>query len=60
MLDPTTFSTGSYGWKGSKRIEVELPSPNGGEEKEKVKVMMTCVFLPLHCDACAESVIVQN
>lgn len=36
-LVPTTFSTGSYGWKGNKRVEVEL---EGGEGK-KVKVMLT-------------------
>ena len=44
-LVPSTFATGSYGWKGSKRFTVELPSPEGaeGEEKEKVHVMLTCV-----------------
>ncbi|KAM5542732.1 hypothetical protein V8D89_003693 [Ganoderma adspersum] len=42
-LVPSTFATGSYGWKGSKRFTVELPSPEGaeGEEKEKVHVMLT-------------------
>jgi len=36
------FSTGSYGWKGSKRIIVELPNPEGEDkEKEKVHVMVT-------------------
>ncbi|KAI0781434.1 hypothetical protein BD413DRAFT_489554 [Trametes elegans] len=44
-LLPSTFSTGSYGWKGSKRITIELPSPDGGGEKEKVHVMLTCVPL---------------
>lgn len=44
-LVPSTFATGSYGWKGSKRFTVELPAPEGadGEEKEKVHVMLTWV-----------------
>ncbi|KAJ3508951.1 hypothetical protein NLJ89_g5476 [Agrocybe chaxingu] len=42
-LVPSTFSTGSYGWKGSKRITVEL---QGGETdaeggKEKVTIMLS-------------------
>ncbi|KAI0323313.1 hypothetical protein GY45DRAFT_1332619 [Cubamyces sp. BRFM 1775] len=39
-LVPSTFATGSYGWKGSKRLTIELENPNaeGGEEKEKEKV----------------------
>ncbi|KAI1791488.1 hypothetical protein LXA43DRAFT_1061259 [Ganoderma leucocontextum] len=43
MLVPSTFATGSYGWKGSKRFSVELQNPEGaeGEEKEKVHVMLT-------------------
>jgi hypothetical protein len=44
-LAATSFSTGSYGWKGSKRIVVELPSADGGENAEKVHVMLTCVFI---------------
>jgi len=46
-LVASSFSTGSYGWKGNKRITVELQNPEGGEqnEKEKVQVMLTCVFL---------------
>ncbi|EJF62700.1 hypothetical protein DICSQDRAFT_57734, partial [Dichomitus squalens LYAD-421 SS1] len=40
-LVPSTFATGSYGWKGSKRFTVELENPDGGEEKEKVHVMLT-------------------
>lgn len=45
-LVPSSFSTGSYGWKGSKRITVELQNADGGldGEKEKVQVMLTCVF----------------
>ncbi|KAK1219831.1 hypothetical protein PQX77_017405 [Marasmius sp. AFHP31] len=37
-LVPSTFNTGSYGWKGSKRITVELEN---GEDKEKVQVQLT-------------------
>ncbi|KAI0032335.1 hypothetical protein K488DRAFT_50124, partial [Vararia minispora EC-137] len=40
-LLPSTFSTGSYGWKGSKRLTVELADPEGGDSKEKVQVMLT-------------------
>jgi len=40
-LLPSTFSTGSYGWKGSKRLTVELADSAGGDEKEKVQVMLT-------------------
>ena len=40
-LVPSSFSTGSYGWKGSKRIAVELESSE--DTKEKVQVMLTCV-----------------
>ena len=39
-LVPSTFATGSYGWKGNKRFTVELENPEGGE-KEKVHVMIT-------------------
>lgn len=42
-LVATSFNTGSYGWKGSKRITVELQNGDGGAEKEKVQVMLTCV-----------------
>ena len=42
-LVPSTFATGSYGWKGNKRFTVELENPEGGEEKEKVHVILTCV-----------------
>ncbi|KAI0373222.1 hypothetical protein BV20DRAFT_1111564 [Pilatotrama ljubarskyi] len=42
-LLPGTFATGSYGWKGSKRLTIEIQNPDGGEgaEKEKVHVMLT-------------------
>ncbi|KAG5651503.1 hypothetical protein H0H81_008397 [Sphagnurus paluster] len=39
-LVPSTFSTGSYGWKGSKRIVVELDNPET-DVKEKLQVMLT-------------------
>ncbi|PFH52495.1 hypothetical protein AMATHDRAFT_140125 [Amanita thiersii Skay4041] len=39
-LNPSSFNTGSYGWKGSKRITVELDDAEGGE-KTKVQVMLT-------------------
>ncbi|KAI0648366.1 hypothetical protein C8Q79DRAFT_571494 [Trametes meyenii] len=38
-LLPGTFSTGSYGWKGAKRLTIEIENPDGGE-KEKVHVML--------------------
>ncbi len=44
-LVPSTFATGSYGWKGNKRFTVELDNPDGGE-KEKVHVILTCVRSP--------------
>ncbi|KAL0569132.1 hypothetical protein V5O48_012845 [Marasmius crinis-equi] len=37
-LVPSSFATGSYGWKGSKRIAVELEN---GDGQEKVQVMLT-------------------
>lgn len=39
-LVPSKFATGSYGWKGSKRVSVNMPNPEGGEG-EKVQVMIT-------------------
>jgi hypothetical protein len=42
-LVPSSFSTGSYGWKGSKRITVELQNSEDGDAKEKVQVMLTWV-----------------
>ncbi|KAJ3981107.1 hypothetical protein F5890DRAFT_1575274 [Lentinula detonsa] len=38
-LLPSSFNTGSYGWKGSKRLAVELENDTG--TKEKVQVMLT-------------------
>ncbi|KAK7055115.1 hypothetical protein R3P38DRAFT_2845194 [Favolaschia claudopus] len=35
-----SFKTGSYGWTGSKRLNIELLNPEGGD-KEKVSVMLT-------------------
>jgi hypothetical protein len=42
-LRPCSFTTGSYGWKGSKRLAIDLVDPTGGEKK-KVQVMLTYVF----------------
>jgi hypothetical protein len=39
-LVATEFKTGSYGWKGSKRVTIELPNHDGGET-EKVQVMIS-------------------
>ncbi|KAI0047025.1 hypothetical protein FA95DRAFT_1559455 [Auriscalpium vulgare] len=39
-LAPSTFATGSYGWKGNKRLTVELPDPDGSGATEKVHVML--------------------
>jgi len=38
--EPGTFTTGSYGWKGSKRFTVELIDPRSGERND-VQVMLT-------------------
>ncbi|KAF8894754.1 hypothetical protein BD779DRAFT_861987 [Infundibulicybe gibba] len=40
-LVPASFNTGSYGWKGSRRITVELENKTDGGEKETVQVMLT-------------------
>jgi hypothetical protein len=42
-LVPASFKTGSYGWKGSKHITVELQNDDADGEKEKVTVMLTWV-----------------
>lgn len=39
-LVPSTFKTGSYGWKGNKRVTVELQNSESGE-MEKVQVLFT-------------------
>jgi len=39
-LEPSSFSTGTYGWKGSKRIAIEVNNPDTGE-KEKLQVQLT-------------------
>ncbi|CAE6525051.1 unnamed protein product [Rhizoctonia solani] len=36
-MQPTAFQTGSYGWKGSRRMTIPLP---GGAEGETVTVMI--------------------
>ena len=33
-LIPVEFKTGSYGWKGHKRVTIEVENPEGGD-KEK-------------------------
>ncbi|KAF8590503.1 hypothetical protein K439DRAFT_1611906 [Ramaria rubella] len=38
-LLPTDFSTGSYGWKGARRLTIELQGSEG-KEKESVQVMI--------------------
>jgi hypothetical protein len=43
-LLPASLSTGSYGWKGSKRITVEIENPEGGD-KDKIQVQLTYVAL---------------
>ncbi|KAH9977323.1 hypothetical protein BGW80DRAFT_1167219 [Lactifluus volemus] len=40
VAQPSTFTTGSYGWKGNKRLTVELVDPSSGE-KTNVQVMLT-------------------
>ena len=49
-LTPATFNTGSYGWKGNKRVTIELENQETGE-KEKVQVMMTyvCTHFAVSC-----------
>jgi hypothetical protein len=42
-LQPCSFTTGGYGWKGKERLAVDLVDPTGGEKKE-VQVMLTYVF----------------
>ncbi|CCO26195.1 hypothetical protein BN14_00213 [Rhizoctonia solani AG-1 IB] len=36
-MQPSTFNTGSYGWKGARRMTIPLP---GGAEGETVTVMI--------------------
>ena len=45
-LVPSAFSTGSYGWKGSKRVTVELQAGEVGPDgtREKVQVILSYVF----------------
>ncbi|KAF8919204.1 hypothetical protein CPB85DRAFT_1429830 [Mucidula mucida] len=42
-LTAATFSTGSYGWKGTKRFAVELPGD--GDEKETVQVILNATVM---------------
>jgi len=39
-LQPSSFSTGTYGWKGSRRTTIEVDNPDTGE-KEKLQVQLT-------------------
>jgi len=39
-LRPSSFTTGTYGWKGSKRITIEIDNPDTGE-KERLQVQLT-------------------
>lgn len=39
-LVPSSFTTGSYGWKGNKHVTVELQNIETGK-KEQVEVMLT-------------------
>jgi len=39
-LLPSSFNTGSYGWKGNKRLTIEIDNPDGSG-KEKVHVQLT-------------------
>jgi len=39
-LQPCTFTTGSYGWKGSKRLVIDIVNPIS-DEKKSVQVMLT-------------------
>lgn len=43
-LSPSTFATGSFGWKGHKRMVVEVPKAEGEGEGEKVHVTLTYVL----------------
>ncbi|KAI0303517.1 hypothetical protein B0F90DRAFT_1590350, partial [Multifurca ochricompacta] len=40
-LQPSTFTTRSYGWKDGKRLALELVDSGSSEEKVKVQVMLT-------------------
>ncbi|KAH7914063.1 hypothetical protein BJ138DRAFT_1144558 [Hygrophoropsis aurantiaca] len=40
-LVPSSFSTGSFGWKGNKRMTIEIPAKEEGGENETVHVMLT-------------------
>jgi len=40
VLQPCTFATGSYGWKGNRRLAIDIVDPMSGE-KNKVQVMLT-------------------
>lgn len=39
-LQPSSFTTGTYGWKGSKRVTIEVDNPDTGE-KERLQVQLS-------------------
>lgn len=51
-LQPSSFNTGTYGWKGSKRVTIEVDNPDTGE-KEKLQVqlryVLSCPLIPNVC-----------
>src|SRR6267142_1363543 len=60
-LQPCTFTTRSYGWKGSRRLAIDIADPGSGE-KNKVQVMLSYVPLTIEFLPCRanESVNKQN
>ena len=52
-LQPSSFSTGTYGWKGSKRVMIEIDNPDTGE-KEKLQVQLRYeLFFPCTRNSCS-------
>jgi hypothetical protein len=45
-LVPSSFATGSYGWKGNKRIKVTIQGEDG-VDSQAVQVQLTCVIFLL-------------
>jgi hypothetical protein len=50
-LQPCTFTTKSYGWKGSRRFAIDIVDPVSGE-KNTVQVMLSYVFLTIEFLPC--------
>jgi len=42
---PSQFSTGSYGWKGNKRVTMEVKNEAGEMEKVQVQVTINATVL---------------